>query len=209
LGQKTHPYGFRLGITKKWLSNWFDERNFAGKINEDTMLRKYIGRRLRDASVSKIEIQRTSKLITLEINTARPGIVIGSKGKEVNKLREEIKKLTQLDVQVNVVEIKRPELDAFIVGENIANQLKKKISFRRVMKQSIQNTMRMGAVGIKIRLAGRLGGAEMARVETAHEGKVPLHTLRSKIDYASVTSFTSYGCIGVKVWICNGEDQTI
>ncbi|MEA1986604.1 MAG: 30S ribosomal protein S3 [Candidatus Marinimicrobia bacterium] len=208
MGQKTHPYGFRLGVTKTWKSNWFDERNFAAKISEDSMLRKYIKQRLRDASISKIEIQRTSKLITLEISTARPGLVIGSKGKEVDKLREEIKKLTQLNVQVNVVEIKRPELDAYIVGENIANQLKKKMSFRRVMKQSIQSTMRMGADGIKIRLAGRLGGAEMARVENAHEGKVPLHTLRANIDYASVTSFTSYGCIGVKVWICNGEEQT-
>jgi len=209
LGQKTHPYGFRLGITKSWLSNWFDERNFAGKLSEDLMLRKYVGKRLSKGGISKIEIQRTTKLITITIHTSRPGIVIGAKGKEVDQLREEIRKLTQSDVQVNIVEIKKPELDAYLVGENIAQQLERKVSFRRAIKRAIQSTMRMGAEGIRIQCSGRLGGAEMARVESAREGRVPLHTLRADIDYASVTANTSYGCIGIKVWICNGEVNTI
>jgi len=209
LGQKTHPYGFRLGITREWLSNWYDERNFAAKLNEDLMLRKYLKKRLSNAGIAKIEIERTSKAISITIHTSRPGVVIGAKGKEVDQLREEIRKLTQFDVNVNVVEIKKPELNAYLVGENIAQQLIKKMPFRRVLKRSVQNTMRQGAEGIRIQLSGRLGGAEMARKETVREGRVPLHTLRSDIDYAEVTSFTTYGCIGIKVWICNGEVSTI
>lgn len=209
MGQKTHPYGFRLGITREWLSNWYDERNFAAKLNEDLMLRKYLKKRLSNAGIAKIEIERTSKAISITIHTSRPGVVIGAKGKEVDQLREEIRKLTQFDVNVNVVEIKKPELNAYLVGENIAQQLIKKMPFRRVLKRSIQNTMRQGAEGIRIQLSGRLGGAEMARKETAREGRVPLHTLRSDIDYAEVTSFTTYGAIGIKVWICNGEVSTI
>ena len=209
MGQKTHPYGFRLGITREWLSNWYDERNFAAKLNEDLMLRKYLNKRLSNAGIAKIEIERTSKAISITIHTSRPGVVIGAKGKEVDQLREEIRKLTQFDVNVNVVEIKKPELNAYLVGENIAQQLVKKMPFRRVLKRSIQNTMRQGAEGIRIQLSGRLGGAEMARKETAREGRVPLHTLRSDIDYAEVTSFTTYGAIGIKVWICNGEVSTI
>jgi small subunit ribosomal protein S3 len=209
LGQKTHPYGFRLGITREWLSNWYDERNFAAKLNEDLMLRKYLKQRLSNAGIAKIEIERTSKAISITIHTSRPGVVIGAKGKEVDQLREEIRKLTQFDVNVNVVEIKKPELNAYLVGENIAQQLVKKMPFRRVLKRSIQNTMRQGAEGIRIQLSGRLGGAEMARKETAREGRVPLHTLRSDIDYAEVTAFTTYGAIGIKVWICNGEVSTI
>jgi small subunit ribosomal protein S3 len=208
LGQKTNPIGFRLGIIKPWNSNWFDEKNFADKLSEDLMLRKYIRNRLQKAGVSKIEIERTPKKITLNIKTARPGIVIGRKGAEVDKLKEELKKVTEKDVQLNIEEIKRPELDAYLVAENVARQLEAKISFRRAMKKSLLATMRMGAEGIRIKCSGRLGGAEMARSEEYKEGRIPLHTLRADIDYARVTAFTTYGCIGIKVWICNGEVMT-
>jgi len=205
LGQKTNPIGLRLGIIKSWNSNWFDERSFAEKLQEDLMLRDYIRNRLQRAGVSKIEIERTPKKVTLNIKTARPGIVIGRKGAEVDKLKEELKKVTAKDIQLNIEEIKRPELDAYLVADNISRQLEAKISFRRAMKKAIISTMRMGAEGIRIRCAGRLGGAEMARSEEYKEGRIPLHTLRADIDYAQVTSFTTYGCIGVKVWICKGE----
>ncbi len=205
MGQKTHPVGFRLGFNKTWSSNWFDEKNFADKLNEDILLRKYIHKRLAHAAVDKIDIQRTSKKITISISTARPGIVIGRKGEEVDRLREEIRRLTSREIQINVNEIKRPELSARLVGRNIGDQLVKKIAFRRAAKKAIQSTMRMGAEGIKVTVSGRLGGAEMSRTETFHEGRVPLHTLRSDIDYALVEAHTTYGVIGVKVWICNGE----
>ncbi|MCF7921330.1 MAG: 30S ribosomal protein S3 [Candidatus Marinimicrobia bacterium] len=205
MGQKTHPVGFRLGFNKTWSSNWFDEKNFADKLNEDILLRKYIYKRLAHAAVDKIDIHRTSKKITISISTARPGIVIGRKGEEVDRLREEIRRLTNREIQINVNEIKRPELSARLVGRNIADQLVKKIAFRRAAKKAIQSTMRMGADGIKVTVSGRLGGAEMSRTETFHEGRVPLHTLRSDIDYALVEAHTTYGVIGVKVWICNGE----
>ncbi|MBC8375457.1 MAG: 30S ribosomal protein S3 [Candidatus Marinimicrobia bacterium] len=205
MGQKTHPVGFRLGFNKTWSSNWFDEKNFADKLNEDILLRKYIYKRLAHAAVDKIDIHRTSKKITISISTARPGIVIGRKGEEVDRLREEIRRLTGREIQINVNEIKRPELSARLVGRNIADQLVKKIAFRRAAKKAIQSTMRMGAEGIKVTVSGRLGGAEMSRTETFHEGRVPLHTLRSDIDYALVEAHTTYGVIGVKVWICNGE----
>ncbi len=205
MGQKTHPVGFRLGFNKTWSSNWFDEKNFADKLNEDILLRKYIYMRLAHAAVDKIDIHRTSKKITISISTARPGIVIGRKGEEVDRLREEIRRLTGREIQINVNEIKRPELSARLVGRNVADQLVKKIAFRRAAKKAIQSTMRMGAEGIKITVSGRLGGAEMSRTETFHEGRVPLHTLRSDIDYALVEAHTTYGVIGVKVWICNGE----
>lgn len=205
MGQKTHPVGLRLGIIRTWNSNWFDEKTFAKKLEEDLMLRSYIRNRLQRAGVSRIDIERTPKKITLNIKTARPGIVIGRKGTEVDKLKEELKKVTEKDIQLNIEEVKRPELDAYLVASNIARQLEAKISFRRAMKKSIIATMRMGAEGIRIRCAGRLGGAEMARSEEYKEGRIPLHTLRAQIDYAQVTSFTTYGCIGVKVWICTGE----
>lgn len=205
MGQKTHPVGFRLGFNKTWSSNWFDEKTFADKLNEDILLRKYIYKRLLHAAVDKIDILRTSKKITITISTARPGIVIGKKGEEVDRLREEIRRLTGREIQINVNEIKRPELSARLVGRNIADQLVKKIAFRRAAKKAIQSTMRMGADGIKVTVSGRLGGAEMSRTETFHEGRVPLHTLRSDIDYALVEAHTTYGVIGVKVWICNGE----
>jgi len=205
LGQKTHPIGFRIGFNKNWSSNWFDERNYTAKLTEDLKLRRYILKRLPNAGVSRVDIHRTSKKITISINTSRPGIVIGKKGEEVDLLRLELQKLTNTDVQVNVNEIKRPELDATLVANNIAAQIVKKVSFRRAMKKSIQATMRMGAEGIRVQCSGRLGGAEMSRKETHRDGRVPLHTLRADIDFASVTAHTTYGCIGVKVWICNGE----
>lgn len=205
MGQKTHPVGFRLGIVKSWNSSWFDEKDFASKLEEDLSLRKYIRSRLSKASVSKIEIERTAKRVILTIHTARPGIVIGKKGSEVDKLREELKALTNKDIQLNINEIKKPEMDAYLVAENVARQLSGKVSFRRAMKKAIQSTMRIGAQGIKIMCSGRLGGAEMARTEQYKDGRIPLHTLRADIDYASYTAQTTYGSIGVKVWIFNGE----
>jgi len=205
LGQKTHPIGFRLGVIKNWSSNWFDERHFADKLQEDLMLRRYVRSRMQNAGIARIEIERTPKRVTIIINTAKPGIVIGRKGQEVDQLMEELRRITKKEVQVNVNEIKRPELDAFLVADNVARQLEAKISYRRAMKRAIMAAMRMGAEGIKITCAGRLAGAEMARTESYKEGKIPLQTLRADIDYANATSITTYGCIGVKVWICKGE----
>lgn len=205
MGQKTHPIGFRLGINKPWLSTWFESGSFAEKLNEDMTLRRYINHRLANAGISRIEISRTAKKVTLTIHTSRPGIVIGRGGEEVERLRSEIRRLLGQEVQLNVSEVKRPELDARLVGDSIAQQLLKKISFRRAAKKSIQATMRMGAEGIRICLSGRLGGSEMSRTETFREGRVPLHTIRADIDYAVVEAKTTYGTIGVKVWICNGE----
>ena len=211
MGQKTHPTGFRLGINKPWSSNWFGGINYSNYVSEDIMLRRYVNQRLPNAGISSIDIDRTSKKLTVTINTSRPGIVIGKGGKDVDKLREEIKLLatrdlqTKMDTQVNVSEIKRPEMNAKLVGENISQQLIKKINYRRAVKKAIQSTMRMGADGIRIRVAGRLGGADIARQETFREGRVPLQTLRSDIDFAITEARTTYGIIGVKVWICNGE----
>ena len=205
MGQKTNPIGIRLGINRSWKSLWFDEKNFAKKLDEDMMLRKYIRNRLPNAGISQIEIKRTPKRITLTIHTARPGIVIGKKGAEVDKLKEELQRLTSQEIQVNIHEIKRPELDAYLVAENVVRQLESKVSFRRAMKRAITATMRMGAEGVRIACAGRLGGAEMARREQYKEGRIPLHTLRADIDYAKMVATTTYGTIGVKVWICKGE----
>lgn len=205
MGQKTNPKGFRLGVIRDWESNWFDERNFSDVLSEDLMLRKYIRSRLQKAGISIINISRTGQKISLTINTARPGIVIGRRGQEVDKLKEELQRLTKKDIQLNINEIKRPELDAYLVAENLAGQLESKISFRRAMKKAITGTMRMGAEGIRVVCSGRLGGAEMARTEQYKEGRIPLHTLRADIDYARATAKTTYGSIGVKVWICRGE----
>ncbi len=205
MGQKVHPVGFRLKINRTWSSNWFDERNFASKLEEDLMLRRYIERRLQNAGVARVEIERTPKLITISIHTARPGIVIGRKGSEVDKLKAELAQITGKDVQLNVFEIKRPEVESALVAESIAHQLRGRVSFRRAMKKSIQAAMRMGAEGIKVMCSGRLGGAEMSRKETYKEGRIPLHTLRADIDYAQDVAKTTYGTIGVKVWICKGE----
>ena len=205
MGQKTNPIGFRLGFIKFWESNWFDERSFSDKLEEDLVIRKYIKNRLQNAGVSRVEIERTTEKVTLNIHTARPGIVIGRKGTEVDKLKEELKKVINKEVQLNINEIKRPELDAYLVAENVARQLEAKISYRRAMKKAIMSAMRMGAIGIRVMCSGRLAGAEMARREHYKEGRIPLHTLRADIDFARSTAHTTYGTIGVKVWICLGE----
>ncbi|MBI3578880.1 MAG: 30S ribosomal protein S3 [Ignavibacteriales bacterium] len=205
MGQKTNPVGFRLGITKSWDSNWFDEKGFAGKLQEDVMVRNYVRNRLKKAGISRIQIDRTPKRAVITIHTSRPGIVIGKSGKEIAQLEEELKKVTSKEVKILIHEIKRPELDAYLVAENIATQLEGRISFRRAMKQSITAAMRMGAEGIRVMCGGRLGGSEIARSEQYKEGRIPLHTIRADIDYATATSRTIYGAIGVKVWICKGE----
>lgn len=205
MGQKAHPIGNRLGIIRGWDSNWYGGRDYSDKLVEDEKIRSYLNARLAKGGVSKIVIERTLKLITITINTARPGIVIGKGGTEVDKIKEELKKITKKDVQINIFEIKRPELDAQLVSENIAKQLEARISFRRAVKSSVASTMRMGAEGIKVMVAGRLGGAEMARTEQYKEGRIPLHTFRADIDYARSEAQTTYGKIGVKVWICKGE----
>jgi len=194
-----------LGVIKTWDSNWYDEKGFAAKLNEDVMIRSYLRNRLKKAGVSKIVIERTPKNARITIHTSRPGIVIGKSGKEISQLEEELKKITSKEVKILISEIKRPELDAFLVAENIASQLEGRIAFRRAMKQAITASMRMGAEGVRVMCSGRLGGAEMARREQYKEGRIPLHTLRADIDYALAEAKTIYGKIGVKVWICKGE----
>ena len=205
MGQKVNPIGFRLGIIKGWESNWYGGDNFADKLVEDQKIRKYILARIPKGGISKIIIERTIKRITLTIHTARPGVVIGKGGSEVDLIKEELKQLSNKDVQINIFEIKRPELDAKLVGESIAQQLRARISYRRAMKQAIASAMRVGAQGIKIKVSGRLGGAEMARTEQYKEGRIPLHTLRADIDYAISEANTVYGVIGIKVWLFSGE----
>ncbi len=205
MGQKVNPVGFRLGIVRGWDSNWYGGKDFSDKLVEDQEIRKYIQARIPKGGISKIIIERTLKRITITIHTARPGVVIGKGGAEVDRIKEELKKLTGKDVQINIFEIKRPELDAKLVGESIAQQLQARISYRRAMKQAIASAIRVGAQGIKIKCSGRLGGAEMARTEMYKEGRIPLHTLRADIDYAISESNTVYGKIGIKVWIFKGE----
>ncbi len=206
MGQKTHPIGFRLGIIKTWNSKWFaSNRKFADLVYEDMMVKKYINRRLDNAGIARVSISRAPKRVSVDIHTSRPGIVIGRKGAEVDKLREELQMLTKKDIMLNIVEVRKPELNAQLVADAVARQLEGRIAFRRAMKKSLAATMKMGAVGIKIQCGGRLGGAEIARVEKYRAGRVPLHTLRADIDYATTTARTTYGSIGVKVWICRGE----
>ncbi len=205
MGQKANPIGNRLGFIKGWDSNWYGGKKYADKLVEDDKIRKYLKARLYKASVSRIIIERTLKLVTITINTARPGVIIGKAGAEVDKLKEELKKITEKEVQINIFEIKRPELDAQLVGDSIARQIEARISFRRAIKMSIASTMRMGAEGIKIKISGRLNGAEMARSESYKDGRIPLHTFRADIDYALAEAQTTYGKIGIKVWICKGE----
>jgi small subunit ribosomal protein S3 len=205
MGQKVNPVGFRLGIIRGWDSSWFGGNTFADKLVEDQKIRKYVNARIPKGGISKVVIERTLKRITLTIHTARPGVVIGKGGTEVDKIKEELKKLTNKDVQINIFEIKRPELDAKLVGESIAQQLEARIAFRRAMKQAIASAMRVGSEGIKVKLSGRLGGAEMARTEQYKEGRIPLHTLRADIDYAVSEAQTVYGKIGIKVWVFKGE----
>ena len=204
MGQKTNPISNRIGITRGWDSNWCGG-NYAEKIAEDYEIRKYLGNRLAKASLSRIIIERTLKLITVTIYAARPGFIIGKNGAEVDKLKEELKKVTGKDVQINIYEVKRPEVDANIVADSIARQIEGRVSYRRAIKMAIMNTMRAGAEGIKVQLSGRVGGAEIARSEMFKEGRTPLHTFRADIDYALAVAATKVGCMGVKVWICNGE----
>lgn len=205
MGQKTNPIGNRLGIIRGWDSNWYGGRRFENKLIEDNQIRNYLNARLSKAGVSKIVIERTLKLVTVTIHTARPGIIIGKGGQEVDKLKEELKKITKKEIQINISEIKRPEMDAVIVANAIARQIEGRISYRRAIKTAIASTIRVGAEGIKVLISGRLAGAEMARREMIKEGRIPLHTLRADIDYALAEAHTTYGRIGIKVWICKGE----
>ncbi len=205
MGQKVNPIGLRLGIIRGWDSNWYGGKNYGDKLSEDEKIRKYLRVRIPKGGIAKVVIERTLKRITLTIHTARPGIVIGKGGAEVDAIREEIKKITGKDVQINISEIKRPELDAQLVGENIAQQIENRFSYKRAVKNAIMNTMKMGSEGIKVRISGRLNGGEIARSEMYKDGRTPLHTLRSNIDYALVEAQTVYGKIGIKVWICKGE----
>jgi len=205
VGQKTHPYGFRLGVVKPWRSRWFARRDMADLLKEDELIRKYLRTRLAHAAISDVHVERRPGKVTVTVYTGRPGVVIGKRGAEVDKLRDELAQLTGKEVGINVEEIKRPELDAQLVSDSVSHQLTQRVSFRRAMKRAVQSSMRMGAQGIKIKCAGRLGGAEIARTEGYHEGRVPLHTLRADVDYGTSTAKTTYGTIGVKVWIFKGE----
>lgn len=205
MGQKVNPISNRLGVIRGWDSNWYGGRNYGDTLLEDSKIRKYLSVRLANASVSRIVIERTLKLVTITICTSRPGIIIGKGGQDVDKLKEELKKITDKDVQINIYEVKRPELDAEIVAHNIARQIEGKVAYRRAVKMAVASTMRLGAEGIKVQVNGRLNGAEMARSEMFKEGRTPLHTLRADIDYALAPALTKVGLIGVKVWICRGE----
>jgi len=209
MGHKVHPIGIRLGITKDWSSKWYaDSRDYSGYVHQDFRVREYLAKRLKDASVSRIQIERPAKKVQITIHTARPGIVIGKKGEDIEKLRREVAGLMGMkieDVRLNIAEIRKPEMDARLVAEGSANQLERRVMFRRAMKRAVTNTMRLGAQGVKIRVSGRLNGAEIARSEWYREGRVPLHTLRADIDYGLAEAKTTYGVIGVKVWICKGE----
>jgi small subunit ribosomal protein S3 len=205
MGQKTNPIGNRLGIIRGWESNWFGGKDFAAKVVEDEKIRNYLNARVNKGGIARIVIERTLKRITVTIHTSRPGIIIGKGGQEVDRIREELKKLTSKDVQINITEIRKPELDANIVAESIAKQLEARINYRRAIKMSIQSTIRAGGEGIKVRISGRLNGAEMARTEEYKEGRTPLHTFRADIDYSWKEALTVYGKIGIKVWICKGE----
>ncbi|SDE23638.1 30S ribosomal protein S3 [Riemerella columbipharyngis] len=205
MGQKTNPIGNRLGIIRGWDSNWFGGNDYGDRIAEDYKIRRYLEARLSKGGVSRIYIERTLKLVTVTITTARPGLIIGKGGQEVDKLKEELKKLTGKDIQINIFEIKRPELDAVLVADSIAKQIENRISYRRAVKMAIASTMRMGAEGIKVQISGRLNGAEMARSESFKEGRIPLSTFRADIDYHIAEAHTTYGRLGVKVWIMKGE----
>lgn len=205
MGQKVNPIGLRLGIIRQWEANWFDEKNVAEKLQEDMMVRHYIRNRLKKAGVARVIVERTAKQLRITISTSRPGVIIGRSGKDIAQLEEELRKLSKKEVKILISEIKRPELDAQLVADNIAQQLEGRISFRRAMKNAVSSTMRVGAEGVRIMCSGRLGGADMSRTEQYKEGRVPLHTLRADIDYAQGKAQTVYGSIGVKVWICRGE----
>ncbi len=205
MGQKVHPYGFRLGIIKDWRSRWYSEKEYAGNLQEDLRIRSYVKSRLSHAGVSAVEIERKSSRVHVIIHTARPGIVIGKKGAEIESLKKDLQKFAKKEVSITIQEIRRPETDAQLTAENVAMQLERRVAFRRAMKKTVLSSMKLGAKGIKIHVAGRLGGAEMARSEWYREGRVPLHTLRADIDYGFAEAKTTYGKIGVKVWIYKGE----
>jgi small subunit ribosomal protein S3 len=205
VGQKTNPIGLRLGITRTWISNWYAKEKFPEYLYEDVVIRNYLKKRLEHGGIAGIIIERTAKRVTVSIQTSRPGIVIGKKGEEVERLKGELQHLTKKEIQINIREVKKPEMDAQLVADNIARQVEKRVSYKKATKKSISTAMRMGAEGIKVTIAGRLNGAEIARTETYKEGRIPLHTLRADIDYATSTAHTTYGTVGVKVWICKGE----
>ena len=205
MGQKVHPIGFRLGINKTWVSRWFAEKDYSKLLQEDIDIRKFLKKKLYHAGVAKIEIERVGAKIIISIHTARPGIIIGRKGAEIDNLKNEVQKLTHQEVFINIIEVRKPEIDAQLVGENIASQLERRVSFRRAMKRSVTSSLKFGGQGIRISCSGRLGGAEMARTEWYREGKVPLHTIRANIDFGFAEAKTTYGLIGIKVWIYKGE----
>ena len=205
MGQKVHPKGFRLGVIEHWDSKWFARRDYAQLLHEDLRMRKFLKERLYHAGVSKVEIERAANKAKINIYTARPGIVIGKKGAEIEKLKSELAKLTKRESFINIHEVRRPDVDAQLVAENVALQLERRVAFRRAMKRAVQSAMRLGALGIRINCSGRLGGAEIARTEWYREGRVPLHTLRADVDYGTATAHTTYGTCGVKVWVFKGE----
>ena len=205
MGQKTNPIGFRLGIIKSWESRWFSEKDYSKLLQEDINIRKFLMKKLSSAGISKVVIERPAKLAKITIHTSRPGVIIGKKGSDIEKLKKEIGNITEGDVSINIVEIKKPELDSQLVADNIAQQLERRVAFRRAMKRAVQSAMRLGALGIRVNCSGRLGGAEIARTEWYREGRVPLHTLRADIDYGVSRANTTYGICGVKVWIFKGE----
>jgi small subunit ribosomal protein S3 len=205
LGQKVNPIGFRLGIIRTWDSKWYEEKNYAKWLHQDIKLREYVKEKLNAAGISKVEVERAANKVKISVHTARPGIVIGKRGAEIDKIKKDLQKFTENEVFLNVVEVRKAEVDAQLVAENIAQQLQRRIAFRRAMKKSMQTAMKFGAKGIRVACSGRLGGAEMARYEWYREGRVPLHTLRADIDYGTATAFTTYGAIGVKCWIFKGE----
>lgn len=206
MGQKVHPFGFRLGVTETWKSRWYRKNGYAEQLKQDFYLREFVQKRLAGAGISSISIERTANRVKINVRTARPGLVIGKKGKDIEDLRAELRLLVGREVSINIIEVRKPDLDAKLVAENVANQLIRRVAFRRAMKDSVGRAMRMGAEGIKISLAGRLGGAEIARTEWTREGRVPLHTLRAKIDYGTAEALTTYGIIGIKCWIFRGEE---
>ena len=205
MGQKVHPIGFRLGINKTWVSRWFAEKDYSKLLQEDIYIRNFLKKKLYHAGVAKIEIERVGAKIIISIHTARPGIIIGRKGAEIDNLKNEIQKMTHQEVFINIIEVRKPEIDAQLVGENIASQLERRVSFRRAMKRSVTSSLKFGGQGIRISCSGRLGGAEMARTEWYREGKVPLHTIRANIDFGFAEAKTTFGIIGIKVWIYKGE----
>ncbi len=205
MGQKVNPIGLRLGVNRTWDSRWYADANYAGLLHEDLNIRNFLRKRLQQAGISRIVIERPAKKARITIHTARPGVVIGKKGADIEKLRTELQKMTDSEVHLNIVEIRKPEIDAVLVAENIASQLERRVAFRRAMKRAVQSAMRLGAQGIRIQCGGRLGGAEIARTEWYREGRVPLHTLRADVDYGEATALTTYGTCGVKVWVFKGE----